>query len=319
MKFRTEITCKKASQQIDYSSQVVLLGSCFSDHMVDKFDHFKFNHFSNPFGILFNPFAIEKAIEQCVSASYYTKDQLIQEGGSWLSLDHHSQFNNSDQDTVLTRINHQIKLGHTALKNASHVIITLGTAWVYQWQENGQTVGNCHKISQKKFSKRMLSAEEASTSLSAMIQQIRSVNNEVNFIFTLSPVRHLKDGFMENALSKAVLLQAIHQTVTEATVSYFPAYEIMLDDLRDYRFYKDDMIHPNEVAVNYIWSLFKSCWLDESSQELMAEIDEIQKSLAHRPFDPDSKAHKRFIEKLDEKIARLQSKHPQIKFHKKRK
>ncbi len=319
MKFRTEIKCSKASRQINHNSQIVLIGSCFSEHMVNKFDYFKFNHYSNPFGILFNPMAIQTAVDHCVSKSYYTENNLIHEGDTWLSLNHHSKFNHQKRETVLTEINTQINNGHEALKKATHVIITLGTSWIYQWIETGQTVGNCHKISQKKFSKTMLSVKEVSNSLTNIINAIRTINRDVSMIFTLSPVRHLKDGFTENSLSKAVLLQAIHLATNENNTFYFPAYEIVMDDLRDYRFYKDDLIHPNDLAVNYIWNLFKSSWISEASQELMIAINDIQKSLAHRPFDPDSNAHKKFVEKLNEKISNLQNTYPQIEFHKKRK
>ncbi len=319
MKFRTEITCSKASHQITHNSHIVLFGSCFSEHMVDKFDYFKFNHFSNPFGILFNPIAIQTAVEHCVSQSYYTEENLVFEGDIWLSLNHHSQFNNRKQEVALTDINAHIKNGHHALKKATHVIITLGTSWVYRWNETGQTVGNCHKISQKKFTKSILSLEEVSNSLANTISQIRSINKDVTIIFTLSPVRHVKDGFTENSLSKAILLQAIHHVINENDTFYFPAYEIMMDDLRDYRFYNDDLLHPNNLAVNYIWNLFTSSWISDASLELMGTINDIQKSLAHRPFDPDSKAHQKFLEKLNKKIVNLQKTYPQIEFHKKRK
>ena len=319
MKFRTEIKCSPASQQIDHQSKVVLLGSCFSEHMERKFDHFKFDSFSNPFGILFHPLAIEKAVEDCIAENYYTQDLLLKHNDSWLSLNHHSKFNHSDPEKTLTTINQHIEGAHTALKKASHVIITLGTAWIYTYNENGQTVGNCHKISQKKFTKSLLTSEEILKSLKGILKQIRGVNKEANFIFTLSPVRHLKDGFIENSLSKALLLTAIHEVAKDTGIYYFPAYEIMLDDLRDYRFYNSDMIHPNETAIDYIWDLFGSSWISESSIKLMTEIDEIQRSLAHRPFDAASQGHQNFLLALDAKINKLQLRHPQITFHKKRK
>lgn len=319
MKFRTEIKCSPASQQIDHDSKVVLLGSCFSEHMEGKFDHFKFKHFSNPFGILFNPLAIQKAIQNCVSKTYYSQSNLVQNNDTWLSLNHHSKFNNSDPEKVLHAINENIEGGHRALKEASHVIITLGTSWVYQWNEDDQVVGNCHKISQKKFTKRLLSAEEIFESLKGIIEKVQSINQQAIFIFTLSPVRHLKDGFIENSLSKALLLKCIHDLKDDSSIHYFPAYEIMMDDLRDYRFYKSDMIHPNDMAVDYIWNHFIDSWVGKASQTLMNEIDEIQRSLAHRPFDADSEAHKNFLQLLDEKIDALQKRQPQIKFHKKRK
>ena len=319
MKFRTELKCSPGPKQIDHESKVVLIGSCFSEHMERKFDHFKFDSFSNPFGILFHPLALEKAVQDCIAENYYTQDSLLKHNDSWLSLNHHSKFNHSDPEKILININGHIESAHAALKKASHVIITLGTAWVYKWNPNGQTVGNCHKISQKKFTKSLLTSEEILGSLKGIINQVREVNKGANFIFTLSPVRHLKDGFIENSLSKALLLGAIHALQKEPGVFYFPAYEIMMDDLRDYRFYNSDMIHPNETAVDYIWNLFENSWISEPSRNLMTEIDEIQRSLAHRPFDAASQGHQNFLLTLDAKINRFQLRHPQITFHKKRK
>lgn len=319
MKFRTEIKCPAVSNQLNHYSGVVLLGSCFSEHMEDKFRYFKFDAFTNPFGILFNPVAIETAVRSCIDKVRYKGEDLLEHKGIWMSLDHHSRFDHRDQKQVLDNINKEIELGHEALRNASHVIITLGTSWVYKWKESNAIVGNCHKIPQKSFSKELLSSEEITESLKQMISLIRSINKNASFIFTVSPVRHLKDGFTENTLSKSLLHKAIHEIKKGLKVSYFPAYEIMMDDLRDYRFYKNDLVHPNEMAIDYIWELFKESWISESSRQNMKEIDDIQKSLAHRAFDPGSEAHKEFLLKTDQKIELLKKKLPEIEFHKKRK
>lgn len=319
MKFRTEIKCPIATKQIDHDSSLVLLGSCFSEHMEDKFQYFKFDTFANPFGILFNPIAIETAVQCCVEKSHYSKEDLLKQREVWLSLNHHSQFDHRDQLEALNNINKQIDLGHKALKNASHVIITLGTSWVYRWKENNLVVGNCHKIPQKYFSKELLSLEEIVNSLKHIVSLIKGINNKASFTFTVSPVRHLKDGFTENTVSKSILHQAIHEVKKETEFNYFPAYEIMMDDLRDYRFYKNDLVHPNDMAIDYIWKIFKESWISESSQETMKDIEDIQKSLAHRAFDASSDAHKKFLKKIDEKVKRLEQKFPEIEFHKKRK
>ena len=319
MKFRTKIKATPAVNQIDYDSNVVLLGSCFSEHMEEKFDYFKFEPYSNPYGILFHPKAIEKSVIDCLAQKQYGIEDLYQYNGTWLSLDHHSSFDQRNPDEVLSGINKNLLDGYNALKMASHVIITLGTSWVYKWKDDNSIVGNCHKIPQKKFDKILLSSEQILGSLKNIVAQIQSVNQQASFIFTVSPVRHLKDGFIENTLSKALLHKAIHTLMKELPLSYFPAYEIMMDDLRDYRFYKSDLIHPNEMAVDYIWEIFKENWMSEATIELMAEVEEIQRSLSHRPFDPDSDMHQKFLNKLEQKISSLKSRHPQIKFHKKRK
>ena len=319
MKFRSEITYKEQVKLIDYSSQMVLLGSCFSEHIEKKFGYFKFNSLSNPFGILFNPIAIEKAISQCVNKRQYTDRDLMKHNEAWLSLDHHSSFNHRNPETILKHINENITLGHQAILNASHIFITLGTSWVYKWKEDDRIAGNCHKIPQKHFRKELLGLKEIISSLRSIIKLIRSINSEAVFVFTVSPVRHLKDGFTENTLSKSLLHTAIHELKKEIDVSYFPAYEIMMDDLRDYRFYKSDLLHPNDMAVDYIWEIFKTSWISEDAKKIMADIDAIQKSLEHRAFDPETVAHKKFVEKTDEKIKRLEQKYTSIKFHKKRK
>lgn len=319
MKFRTKIKHAPGKHPIDYNSNVVLLGSCFSEHMEAKFKYFQFETFSNPYGILFNPKAIEKAVIDCVHQKEFDIADLHQHNDTWLSLSHHSNFNQRDPEKVLTAINKKLMEGYKALKTASHVIITLGTSWVYQWKQDDSIVGNCHKIPQKEFYKLLLSSEQINTSLHNIIEQVQGINKEVNFIFTVSPVRHLKDGFAENTLSKALLHQAIHSLEKDLPVSYFPAYEIMMDDLRDYRFYKSDMIHPNEMAVDYIWDIFKDTWMTESTHSLMEEVEQIQRSLAHKPFDKDSDQHQQFLVKLEDKISALGKRHPQIKFHKKRK
>lgn len=317
MKFRTEIKCASSINQIDYNSKVVLLGSCFSEHMEDKFHYFKFDTFANPFGILFNPKAIETAVRRCTEKTVYTKNNLYEHGNIWLSLDHHSRFNQRDYIKVLDEINKHISLGHQALLNASHVIITLGTSWVYKWKADQRIVGNCHKIPQKLFSKDLLAYQEIVASLKQIIANVQKINKNASFIFTVSPVRHLKDGFTENTLSKSLLHQAVHELTDHKTISYFPAYEIMMDDLRDYRFYKNDLVHPNEMAVDYIWELFKNSWISMEARQLMNEVEDIQKSRAHKAFDPESEAHKIFLEKLELKIKALKTKLPQIKFHKK--
>ncbi len=317
MKFRTEIKCIPGPVKIDHQSNVVLLGSCFSEHMVEKFNYFKFNTYANPFGILFHPRAIETAIQKCVNQTFYDQNDLLQYGDTWISLDHHSSFDQKDPQLVLQGINNEIETGYQALKKASHVIITLGTSWVYKWKKDGRIVGNCHKIPQKYFTKEILTSREIQISLRQIITYVRSINKKASFIFTISPVRHLKDGFAENTLSKALLHAAIQAIKEDDLAAYFPAFEIMMDDLRDYRFYKSDLVHPNEMAVDYIWELFKNSWISEDSIKTMVQIEDIQKSLSHKPFDPESEAHKKFLRSLELKIEHLQTRYPQINFKKK--
>jgi uncharacterized small protein (DUF1192 family) len=313
MNFRTQISLSKSNNQIDYSSRVVLLGSCFAENISEKFSYFKFLHTVNPFGIIFNPVSIQKNIERIILKNYFTEDDVFFYNDLWHCFDVHSELSNVNKQELLDTLNALIDSTFLELQNATTCIITYGTSWVYRNNESGKVVANCHKVPQKEFSKELLSIAEIEESISKSISLIHSINPDCTFIFTVSPVRHLKDGFVENQLSKAHLISAIYnsQPVTRNS-HYFPSYEIMMDDLRDYRFYSEDMLHPNQVAIDYIWQQFKNVHLSESSYVVMDEIDSIQKGLAHRPFNPNTAQHQLFVEKLQQRIALLQKKYPFI-------
>ncbi len=306
MNFRTNIQLQKERNQIDYNSKLLLIGSCFSENIYQKLNYFKFNAFSNPFGILFNPFAIENLITNSINLKEYSENDIFQLNERWHCFDAHSDLSSSNKDELLQNLNTAILATNKQLNEASHIIITLGTSWVYRFIETDATVGNCHKIPQKKFLKELLSVNEITASLENMSTLIKDVNATVNIIFTVSPVRHLKDGFIENSQSKAHLLSAIHQVIDKRNqLYYFPSYEIMLDDLREYRFYNSDMIHPNETAINYIWEHFQQVWIHENTSSIMKEVDSIQKGLAHKPFNPNSEQHQQFLINLNQKIKDL--------------
>lgn len=313
MKLRTEIQLTKESKVINYNSKLVLFGSCFAENISSKLDYFKFNYLLNPYGILFHPLAIEKALFEIYHKKTYNSNDLYFHNELWQSFNHHSKFSSETMDAVLNTINTSILNTHDALKNATHIVISLGTAWVYEFIETNQLVANCHKIPQKKFEKRLLSSEEILQSLRTISLLAQQFNPEVQLIFTVSPVRHLSNGVVENSLSKALLLTAIQQVINQKNAFYFPSFEIMLDDLRDYRFYKDDLIHPNELAVNYIWEQFKNSWIDEAAYSIMDNVDGIQKALLHKPFNPNTEKHQFFLKKLQQNIHDLAIKH-QIHF-----
>ena len=308
MKFRTSIKLQTAKNQLDYGSKIVLFGSCFSENISKKLSYFKFPTYSNPFGILFNPLSIETIISNSIQQKKYTEEDLFFLNEQWHCFDAHSDLSASDKTVLLNNLNNAVKHTKAQLINASHIIITLGTAWVYKLKSTNQLVGNCHKVPQNKFTKELATVEEISNSLKSCINQIKQLNNKATIIFTVSPVRHLKDGFVENSRSKAHLLTAIHQIIEKTTeINYFPSFEIMLDDLRDYRFYSEDMFHPNETAINYIWETFKETWITNNTIQTMKEVEIIQKGLAHRPFNPTSKQHKEFLENLSLKIKQLKT------------
>ena len=308
MNFRTNIQLKKERNQIDYNSNLLLIGSCFSENIYKKLDYFKFNTLSNPFGILFNPIAIENLVTNAINTKEYSEKDLFELNERWHCFDAHSDLSNVNKNELLNNLNGAIKVTNQQIIDASHIIITLGTAWVYRFIETDYIVGNCHKVPQKKFLKELLSVDQIKASLENISTLIKDVNPTATIVFTVSPVRHLKDGFEENSLSKASLLSAIHQVTNKREqIYYFPSFEIMMDDLRDYRFYTNDMLHPNETAINYIWEQFKLAWIDENTTSTMKEVDTIQKGLAHRPFNKNSKQHQEFLNDLEEKIKNLKT------------
>ena len=319
MQFRTKISIPKNNNSIDYNSKIVSLGSCFAENMAEKLDYFKFQNACNPFGIIFNPVAIEKMIYRMVNQSFYTEKDIFFHNERWHCFEVHSDLSNADKQELIANLNAILTVAKLQLQAASHIIITYGTSWVYRNVESNAVVANCHKVPQAAFSKEILSVETIKKSMQNTLDLIQKINPNVNFIFTVSPVRHLKDGFAENQLSKAHLISAIYQILqleicNQKSAIYFPSYEIMMDELRDYRFYAADMIHPNAVAIDYIWQRFSETSIADKSQSIMQEIETIQKGLAHKPFNPESESHQQFLSKLQDKIAKLQKQFPQIQF-----
>lgn len=319
MKLQTQIPLQKETKNpINYQSKMVLLGSCFSENIGEKFDYFKFQHLQNPFGIFFHPKAIEKFIQQVVSKKVFTENDVFFENERWHSFDAHSSLSSQNKETLLSNLNSRIEHTHEALKNTTHLIITFGTAWVYRFLETDEIVANCHKIPQRRFQKELLSVNDISEIIIKITTLLKTINPSITLIFTVSPVRHLKDGFVENTQSKSHLIAGIHQAMqqssSEISMNYFPSYEIMMDELRDYRFYAEDMIHPNQTAINYIWEKFINACFTEDSVAIMNEIEAIQKGLLHKPFNEKSVQHQVFLENLAKKKEQLQQQFPFIQF-----
>ncbi len=307
MNFRTNIQLKSQENQIDYKSKLLFIGSCFSQHISKKLDYFKFDVLTNPFGILYNPKAIETLIANSINGKNYTENDVFYLNERWHCFDSHSDLSSPDKTILLDNLNKALTDTKVQIKTSSHISITLGTSWVYRNLKSKNYVANCHKIPQKEFAKELLSISVIEKSLDNICLIISEINEKAKIIFTVSPVRHLKDGFVENAQSKAHLLAGIHRFIKKTNDSfYFPSYEIMLDDLRDYRFYSEDMIHPNQVAIDYIWKLFKTVWIDKKCHPILKKVNSIQKALAHKPFNANSGQHKLFLEKLDSEIESLQ-------------
>jgi lysophospholipase L1-like esterase len=316
MQFSTPIPVQKYSNAIDYNSKLVSIGSCFAENIGEKLHYFKFQNTVNPFGIIFNTVSLEKIIRRCVEKRYFTDEDIFVHDDLWHCYEVHSELSNPDKNDFLTRLNSLIDVTNQQLTEATHVLITLGTSWVYQLNSNNEIVANCHKVPQKEFTKQLLSIAEIEESLQNIVSNITSVNNEAKFIFTVSPVRHSKDGFIENNVSKAHLISAIYKVVSQqpTTVNYFPSYEIMMDELRDYRFYANDMLHPSQQAIDFIWIKFFENYVNEQEFQTMQEICTIQKGLSHRPFNPNTEAHKKFLNALNQKIEAIRKQFPHIAF-----
>lgn len=322
MEFRTKIPIKEAEPKIDYKSKVFLIGSCFVENIGNKLDFYKLQNLQNPFGILFHPLAIAKFFRKLKEDAMYTEKDIFQYQERWHCFDAHSSLSHPDAEVLLKNLNSALRNARKFLQQSSHLVITLGTAWSYYHLECKQSVANCHKVPQKQFSKELQSVEEIEVSLGNIILFVKEINPTITVIFTVSPVRHIKDGFVENQRSKAHLITAIHNLLTNRKSIpplgvrglYFPSYELMMDELRDYRFYTEDMLHPSQTAVNYIWKRFIETWFSEASVSVLNEVENIQKGLAHRPFNPNSEAHSRFLEKLKSQILALKKQYPHLEF-----
>lgn len=316
MNFTTKVPVNTYEFPINYGSKLLLLGSCFAENMGEKFDYFKFQTTINPFGIIFNPVSIEKLVKRAVNRISFTETDVFFHNDLWHSYDVHSECSQTDKEILSKQLNAAVEVMHRQIVEVSHIVITYGTSWVYRLKVTNEIVANCHKVPQSEFVKEILSPETITQSMLNTMDLIHQINPDCKFIFTVSPVRHTKDGFPENQRSKAHLITAI-QTILNpksSLLNYFPSYEIMMDELRDYRFYADDMLHPSQVAIDYIWIRFFENYVNTDCFVTMQEVCNIQKGLAHRPFNPDSKRHQQFLETLNQKIIQLQMEFPDIKF-----
>ncbi|GAA3563570.1 GSCFA domain-containing protein [Snuella lapsa] len=322
MKLQTQIPLEKQSNNlIDYTSSVLLLGSCFVENIGGKLDYFKFKSTQNPFGILFHPKAIENLLRDAVNKREYTKDDVFLHNEQWHCFDAHSKLSHASKDLLLHELNTNLKITFERLCDATHIVITLGTAWVYRFIASDAIVANCHKVPQKQFKKELMSVTSLIKSLKSMMSAIHSINQNTTVVFTVSPVRHIKDGFIENMQSKAHLITAIHQflnsqePISKSKSFYFPSYEIIMDELRDYRFYKEDMLHPNTVAIDYVWEKFKATWVVDEATKTMDKVEAVQKGLLHKPFNHNSEAHQKFLKNLEVKKKQLQNEFSHIVFN----
>lgn len=311
MQLLTHVPVIPLENPISYQAKVFSMGSCFAEHMSEKLRYFGFDSDANPFGIIFNALSMQRLVERIVQQQAFTEADIFFHNELWQSYEVHSALSSTEATTYLANINTQLKATRDCLENATHFIFTLGTSWVYTHQ--GKVVANCHKVPQSQFEKKLLSAAETLSGLSQMVALVRKLNPSIQFIFTVSPVRHTKDGFLENQVSKGNLLQAIYTYLqNDAKAYYFPAYEIVMDELRDYRFFAADMIHPNSLAIDYIWEQFSSHAIDSSCGPIMKEVADLKKALHHRPQHQNTQAWAQFQLQLEQKIADFKQKYPRI-------
>ncbi|MGB1243362.1 MAG: GSCFA domain-containing protein [Chitinophagales bacterium] len=315
MNFRTEINIPPSLQKITHRSKSLFIGSCFTENIGNQMQKLKFTSMVNPFGILYNPLSINTCLQRLLTKKPFTTKELHHFNEQWHSWEHHGRFSDSDPNQCLKDIHQEQNSASDFLKQADYLLLTLGTAFVYQWKESGQIVANCHKIPQKQFEHYRVSTSEIVNTLLPTLQQIQEINPQLQIIFTLSPIRHWKNGAIDNQISKASLLVAIHELKAKLkNAHYFPAYEIMMDDLRDYRFYESDMLHPTSMAIDYIWEKFQGVYLGEKTKQLMLQVKKILNAKNHRPRNPKSEAHQKFLQKQLRQIEALEKRHSFLNF-----
>ena len=315
MQFFTNINIKPLEPAITYRDKILLVGSCFTEHIGNFLSDVKFNVLQNPNGILFDPVSVSSSIISYIQNKQYKAEDLFYLNEVWNSWQHHSRYSNMNKDEGLQIINQSQNNAHEFLKTADWLIITLGSSFTYKLAENLQPVANCHKAPAQIFIKHLNTIEEIITAFDAAIHQLFHFNKELKIIFTISPVRHLRDGVIDNNRSKARLIEAVHHLINKFDkLYYFPAYELVIDVLRDYRFYDIDLAHPNYAATQFVLEKFSENYFDESTKQLMEEIKKIVIAKKHKPFNPDSSLHKKFLQQHLAKANQLQKQNPHLNF-----
>ncbi len=304
--FRTELNVLPSSWKISIDDPVFLLGSCFAIHIGERLQQYKFEALTNPFGTIFNPHSLFRLIEFSLNEEKIPEWSFLENQGIHRNYFFHSDVSGKTEEELTRSIQEKRAQTFHSIKNAKVILLTFGTAVYYRLKKNNEIVANCHKVPAKEFNKEMLSANEIVEGFVKTYDAIKEINPDVNFILTVSPVRHLKDSLEVNSVSKAILRTASEEIKNSHNdVAYFPSFELMMDDLRDYRFYKEDMLHPNDQAITYIWEKFIGAYFDEKTLKFVEEWSSIIKALHHRPFNPGTEEHKNFLMKTIERIQKL--------------
>ncbi|MBN1414572.1 MAG: GSCFA domain-containing protein [Bacteroidales bacterium] len=313
--FRTIVEIPPSVKKITYQSSILFMGSCFSDYIGEKLTSLKFPVFYNPFGVLFNPASISENVKILMDNKPFTSDRLHMYNGQWISFNHYTGYSHPDKEKCLSRINHNLALSSALLKKADFVFLTFGTAWVYRFNETGSIVANCHKMPSSAFTRYLLDPAEIIGMYDKLLRELKEHNTGITVVLTLSPVRHWKDGGIDNQTSKSILHYAITRIIEQhPEVQYFPAYEIFMDELRDYRFYATDMLHPSESGIEYTWNRFMDTYIAPDTLSLMKKVQSLVKATTHRPLNPEDPSHKKFILSTITSMNQLAESHPYLDF-----
>ena len=314
-KFRTEVKVAPSSNKIGHKSGLMMIGSCFTENIGARLSEYKFDVDINPFGIVYNPMSVNQNLEAVISGKKYVATDLYNYQDTWISFDHHSRFSFHEPEICLKEINRRIEYSHKRISSINFLIITFGTAWIYRIAESGRLVSNCHKLPASFFSRQLIKSEDIIPIYKNLISDLIKINPGIRIIFTVSPIRHWKDGPVLNTLSKSILILSIHEILKSFDCAeYFPAYEIALDDLRDYRYYEEDMIHPNNQMIGYIWEKFNQAYFDDETLKVMKDIGKLISALKHKPFQPGTPKHVEFLNSQLEFIKIMRQKYPFLDF-----
>ena len=310
----TKVALPTNTPALTHEQRLMLLGSCFAENIGNRLLENGFCCDVNPFGILYNPLSIATALSRIMDGTPYAPQELFCDKGYWHSFMHHSCFSADTAQATLDNINTRLEQAHQEIQSLNWLLMTWGTSYVYSLPESGQIVSNCHKLPERSFDRRRITPEEIVNHYVPLLDQLFAQNEQLHLLLTVSPIRHLRDGMHANQLSKAVLLLAIDRLceLYPQRIVYFPSYEIVLDELRDYRFYADDMIHVSTVGVDYLWERFAETFFSKQTLQIMNEYAAIQKALTHRPFHPESEQYQHFLKQITLKIERFNDKYPKL-------
>lgn len=317
LQLQTKVTIPSPNFSINHKDKTLLLGSCFITNIGKRLETNKFSALTNPFGVLYNPASIAQSLMLLLEKKKFETEELNYANDLWYSFYHHSSHSHSDKNTCLENINQNLAIAAEQLSNCAHLFITLGSAWAFKHKKTGEIVANCHKLPASNFTRIYLDPQEIVNKLSEPLKILTSLNPNINIVFTISPIRHWADGAIENMRSKSALHLAIKELEDHfSNTYYFPVYEIFMDELRDYRFYNSDMLHPSDFAIEYIWNSFNNTFFNSQTQALFKELGKILKSFNHRPINSETTIHKEFVIKLIQRTKLLVSKHPHLDFTK---